>query len=164
MAATVATCCPSRVVEHPKSKSTQPRFARRSATLYPLLLQMPGSCTHKKPFVSAIPTHFPPESSDAKASELWSASFLCRRPPKISAMTASHTYVLKNESTTYSHLPTCFDILLHKQLQYQIIQDGFSNPVFFCVHSPASEKARASTMGQRKSAQQSPVAEKNMET
>ena len=36
MAATVAAYCPSRVVEHPKSKSTQPKFAssRRWATLY----------------------------------------------------------------------------------------------------------------------------------
>ena len=33
-AATAATYCPSRVVEHPKSKSTQPRFARRWVTLY----------------------------------------------------------------------------------------------------------------------------------
>ena len=31
MAATVATLCPSRVVEHSKSKSTQPRFAKRWA-------------------------------------------------------------------------------------------------------------------------------------
>ena len=28
-AATVASYCPSRMVEHPKSKSTQPRFASR---------------------------------------------------------------------------------------------------------------------------------------
>ena len=34
MAATVATYCPSRMVEHPKSKSTQPRFATRWVTLY----------------------------------------------------------------------------------------------------------------------------------
>ena len=27
-------CCPSKVVEHPKSKSTQPRSARRWVTLY----------------------------------------------------------------------------------------------------------------------------------
>ena len=33
-AATVATYCPSRMVEHPKSKSTQPRFATRWVTLY----------------------------------------------------------------------------------------------------------------------------------
>ena len=34
VAATVATYCPSRMVEHPKSKSTQPRFATRCVTLY----------------------------------------------------------------------------------------------------------------------------------
>ena len=34
MAATVATYFPGRVMEHPKSKSTQPRSARRWATLY----------------------------------------------------------------------------------------------------------------------------------
>ena len=34
MAAAVATYCPSRVVEHPKSKSTKPRFASRRVTLY----------------------------------------------------------------------------------------------------------------------------------
>ena len=33
-ATTVATYCPSRMVEHPKSKSTQPRFASRWVTLY----------------------------------------------------------------------------------------------------------------------------------
>ena len=32
-AATVATYCPSREVEYSKSKSTQPRFTRRWATL-----------------------------------------------------------------------------------------------------------------------------------
>ena len=39
MAATVAAYCPSRVVE---SKSTQPRFARRWATLYKHLLLLSG--------------------------------------------------------------------------------------------------------------------------
>ena len=34
VAATVTTYCPSRVVEDSKSKSNQPRFARRWATLY----------------------------------------------------------------------------------------------------------------------------------
>ena len=34
MAASVATYCPSRLVELSKSKSTQPKFARRWATLY----------------------------------------------------------------------------------------------------------------------------------
>ena len=34
MAVTVANYCPSRMVEHPKSKSTQPRFATRWVTLY----------------------------------------------------------------------------------------------------------------------------------
>ena len=34
MAATVATYCPSRMVKHSKSKSTQPRFATRWVTLY----------------------------------------------------------------------------------------------------------------------------------
>ena len=33
-AATVATYCPSRMVEHPKSKSTQPRFSTTRVTLY----------------------------------------------------------------------------------------------------------------------------------
>ena len=33
-AATVATYCPNRMVEHPKSKSTQPRFSTRCDTLY----------------------------------------------------------------------------------------------------------------------------------
>ena len=33
-AATVATYCPSRVVEHPKSKSTQPRYSTTRVTLY----------------------------------------------------------------------------------------------------------------------------------
>ena len=33
-AAPVDTFCPSRMVEHPKSKSTQPRFVRRWDTLY----------------------------------------------------------------------------------------------------------------------------------
>ena len=37
-AATVATYCPSRVVEHPKSKSTKPRYATRCVTLYMLLI------------------------------------------------------------------------------------------------------------------------------
>ena len=36
-AATVATYCPSRVVEHPKSKSTQPRYSTTRVTLYFLL-------------------------------------------------------------------------------------------------------------------------------
>ena len=34
VAATVATYCPSRIVEHSKSKSTKPRFATRCVTLY----------------------------------------------------------------------------------------------------------------------------------
>ena len=33
LAATVATYCPIRMVEHPKSKSTQPRFATRWGNL-----------------------------------------------------------------------------------------------------------------------------------
>ena len=33
-AATVATYCPSRMVEHPKSKSTQPRYSTTRVTLY----------------------------------------------------------------------------------------------------------------------------------
>ena len=33
-AATVATYCPNRMVEHPKSKSSQPRFSTRCDTLY----------------------------------------------------------------------------------------------------------------------------------
>ena len=33
-AATVATYCPSRMVELPKSKSTQPRYATARVTLY----------------------------------------------------------------------------------------------------------------------------------
>ena len=33
-AATVATYCPSRMVEHPKSKSTQPRYSTTRATMY----------------------------------------------------------------------------------------------------------------------------------
>ena len=33
-AATVATYCPSRMVEPPKSKSTQPRYATTRVTLY----------------------------------------------------------------------------------------------------------------------------------
>ena len=36
-AATVATYCPSRVVEHPKSKSTKPRYSTTRVTLYFLL-------------------------------------------------------------------------------------------------------------------------------
>ena len=31
---TVATYCPSRMVEHPKSKSTQPRYSTTRVTLY----------------------------------------------------------------------------------------------------------------------------------
>ena len=34
LAIAVAIFCPSRMVEHPKSKSTQPRFVRRWDTLY----------------------------------------------------------------------------------------------------------------------------------
>ena len=33
-AATVATYCPNRMVEHPKSKSTQPRYSTTRVTLY----------------------------------------------------------------------------------------------------------------------------------
>ena len=33
-AATVATYCPRRVVEHPKSKSAQPRYSTTRVTLY----------------------------------------------------------------------------------------------------------------------------------
>ena len=33
-AATVATYCPSRLGEHPKSKSTQPRYLERRRTLF----------------------------------------------------------------------------------------------------------------------------------
>ena len=33
-AATVATCCPSRTVEHPKSKSTQARYSTTGVTLF----------------------------------------------------------------------------------------------------------------------------------
>ena len=36
-AATVATYCPSRMVEHPKSKSTQPRYSTTRVTLYIVL-------------------------------------------------------------------------------------------------------------------------------
>ena len=47
-AATVASYCPSRMVEHPKSKSTQPRSETTSVTLYRVSIQIaPRCCLHQ---------------------------------------------------------------------------------------------------------------------
>ena len=96
-----------------------------------------------------------PLSSHAKASEIWSAKqTLPVCPLRISAPAG---YINVEKLASQERLGPL-------SLYHLMALVPCCKSPSWLIHSPASEKARASARGQRRSAQHSPFAEKNMET